>query len=98
MSEMYGISRKQMIKQEVGLAILWDGDASPWDGGPEEWLTCSDTLIIEGLNDTHEGMGEADGYTKRVSVTDSSKGIKDRIGRMVNADYEDFVEEFYGEH
>ena len=75
MSEVYGLSRKQMIEQEVGLSILWDGDVPSWDGGPEEWLICSDTLIIEGLNDTHEGMGEADGYTKRVSVTASSKGI-----------------------
>ena len=85
--DMYGISRKQMIEQEVGLSFMWDD-------GVEEWLFCSDTLIIEGLNDTHEEMGWDDGYTQRVSVTDSSKGIKKRLGRMVGADYEDFVGDF----
>jgi hypothetical protein len=84
MNDMYGISRKQMIKQGIGLPVIWDD-------GVEEWLLCSDTLIIEGLNDTHEGMGEDDGYTCRVSVTDSSKGIKERLGRIVGADYQDFM-------
>ena len=76
---VYGITRQQMIEQEVGLPILWDN-------GKSEYIFCSDSLVIEELLDTHEGMGEGDGYTQRVS-------INGRIGRMVGADYQDFCGE-----
>ena len=76
---VYGITRQQMIEQEVGLPILWDN-------GESEYIFCSDSVVIEELPDTHEGMGEDDGYTQRVS-------INGRIGRLVGADYQDFCGE-----
>lgn len=79
MIKIYGITRQQMIEQEVGLPILWDN-------GDSEYIFCSESLVIEELPDTHEGMGEDDGYTQRVSIAS-------RIGRMVGIDYQDFVKE-----
>ncbi len=87
---MYNLTRKEMIEHPVSLSVIWDND-------DEQWLECSEDLIIEGLDDTYEGMGEDDGYNRRIKVTYKSLGIKDKLGRMINADYGDFVEDFVGE-
>ena len=62
---MYNLTRKEMIDYPVSLSVIWDND-------DEQWLECSEDLIIEGLDDTHEGMGEDDGYNRRIKVTGCS--------------------------
>jgi hypothetical protein len=79
----YGISKQEMIRQRVGLPIKWAN-------GEEEWLFCSNTLVIVALP-SEEGEER-----QRVLVTDKEKGLQEREGKMVRVDYTDFAEDFYG--
>ena len=86
MSEVYNISKKQMIKNATGLPAFDIQTAK------EVTLWCKGDLEIDCL--CHSDAEIYDGYNLLVVVNNSD--YKDAHMLMISVDYYDFVEDFYG--
>ena len=83
--EVYDLSPKEMIANEVGLPMFDLEEAKHTD------VYCSDDLDIECL--VHSDGEIVDGMNLLVKVNQPSQNIKDSYRLMISVDYQDFMQE-----
>ena len=83
--EMYDLTPKEMIANEVGLPMF------DLEEAVHTYVHCSDDLTIECL--VHSDGEIVDGMNLLVKVNQPSQNIKDSYRLMISADYLDFTTE-----
>ena len=83
--EVYDLSPKEMIANEVGLPMFDLEEAK------HTHVHCSDDLDIECL--VHSDGEIVDGMNLLVKVNQPSQNIKDSYRLMISVDYQDFMQE-----
>ena len=84
-TEVYDLSPKEMIANEVGLPMFDLEEAK------HTHVHCSDDLAIECL--IHSDGEIVDGMNLLVKVNQPSQNIKDSYRLMISVDYQDFTTE-----
>ena len=84
-TEVYDLSPKEMIANEVGLPMFDLEEAK------HTHVHCSDDLAIECL--IHSDGEIVDGMNLLVKINQPSQNIKDSYRLMISVDYQDFTTE-----
>ena len=84
-TEVYDLSPKEMIANEVGLPMFDLEEAK------HTHVHCSDDLAIECL--VHSDGEIVDGMNLLVKINQPSQNIKDSYRLMISVDYQDFTTE-----